>query len=466
MKYLILIALLVGLLLRTYHLNDRTLTWDEMETFLAANGIDYNVSFQPLDGFTSADFKNEKTFKNATRALIERDSGNGIVYLSALYPWLSIWGNSNFSLRSLSVVFSLLTIFIVYLLGSELFHEKGIGLWSAVIFACHELAVRYAQEARPYSMAVFFTATSVWLFFRIVTNSKQRSSFFLIFAYGISSAFAILSHYFSLFILLAQIIIAIIHVREIVIWRNLVTGAFLVAILVSFWIYFGGMEGLHFMADRNVNYEILSNLHPENTFYGKTSLLKVLGGFFQMITHNFGIGFQSIGLQVRYNSLFLLLPLVLLFLHRKYFSSIKLVFSSLLAFIFIIPILAIFLAFISGHIISFQILYLNFSVPFCCILIGALMEASFKKTHLVSNSFSILFIMVIMLSNYSNLFLKNEDKQGLKYKSMALKLEDMHPNVDTVRFNSLEHAYYLNLYFKRKDILQKVDPRLAPKDIP
>lgn len=464
MKFFFLFVILVSFWFKIYHIEDRSLTWDEMETFLEANGIGYKVSFRPYAGFTSGDFQKERKFKNSVQALISRDSGNGIVYISMLYVWMKSWGNSSATIRSLSLLFSMLTVFMVYLLAMELFKDRNTSFWCASVFCFHELAVQYSTEARAYSVAAFFCVVTVWLFFKLV-NGSQSKNYLLIFFFALSTSMALLSHYFSSFIIIALIVIALLYLRNVNAWKNLIASSIFVFIVVLLWLFTGGLEGLDVMHLRNEDYRQLSLADPENSFYGRTTLSSAVGGFLQMVTHTFGIGFQKMGMEVRYSCLFLILPGLLFFLNKKEIVKNKNEVVSLIILSLIIPLIAVFLAYSSGHIISFQTLYLNFSVPFSCILIGFLVSISIKAGNKKTVIPALLFYLVLFLSNYPNLFLKEEQKQGMQYELEARRMEAPLLS-DTIKFNSLLNAYYLNLFFTRKDIIQKVDSLTVSKSKP
>lgn len=455
MRLFFIILILISFWIKVLHLRDRSLTWDEMETFLEVNGIGYKVSFDPYSGFSSGDFQLEKTFKNSLRALIERDSGNGIVYISTLYFWMKLWGNSNVALRSLSILFSGLAVLMTYFLALELFEDKNIGFWSAIVLSFHELAVQYSQEARAYSMAVFFCVTSIWLFIKIL-NNRHPHNFILFIAFSFSSSMAILSHYFSAFIILALVIVAFLYVRDFYSWKNLIISGAFVLIVISLWLYSGGFEGFKFMGIRNENYKHLSLIDPSNSFYGKVSHTKVIGGSLQMLTHSFGIGFQRVGMQVRYASIFLLLPIILLYLNKFEIIRNKKSIVILTILCLVIPLAAIFLALKSGHIVSFQTLYLNFAIPFSCLIIGFLIHSSLIKQSATAIWLALMFCSVLLSSNYSNLHLTRDQVQAEKYLNIGKKIANSAPT-DTVVFKSLEKAFYINLYLTNKNILQKVD---------
>lgn len=84
-------------------------------------------------------------------------------YFTLLGWWEDVAGASEFSLRSLSAFFSILSIAWTYALGARLFHPIA-GLAAAAFVALNSFSVYYAQEARMYAMLSALAAASMWLF--------------------------------------------------------------------------------------------------------------------------------------------------------------------------------------------------------------------------------------------------------------------------------------------------------------
>jgi mannosyltransferase len=83
-------------------------------------------------------------------------------YYVLLRPWLDVSSSEGF-IRSLSVLFSVATIPVVYALGVRLF-VRPAGILAAWFLAINAYHIRYAQEARAYAMVVFFAVLASWLF--------------------------------------------------------------------------------------------------------------------------------------------------------------------------------------------------------------------------------------------------------------------------------------------------------------
>lgn len=86
------------------------------------------------------------------------------LYHVVLKFWTDLFGYSEIAVRFPSVIFSVLTGVIIYLIGKKAFGEK-IGLIAMFFWQINPLAIYYGQENRVYSMAAFLVACTVffWL---------------------------------------------------------------------------------------------------------------------------------------------------------------------------------------------------------------------------------------------------------------------------------------------------------------
>lgn len=100
---------------------------------------------------------------NFARVLWRRE-GNMALYYLLLRGWL-LFGHSEFYIRALSAILSVLTTGVLYELGRRLF-DRRVALIAAALFTFNAYSVRYAQEARSYSLFVLLTTVSALFFVR------------------------------------------------------------------------------------------------------------------------------------------------------------------------------------------------------------------------------------------------------------------------------------------------------------
>jgi mannosyltransferase len=89
------------------------------------------------------------------------------VHVPAYFGLLAFYedfvGSSEFALRSLSVLFSLLSVAFTYALGKRLYGYTA-GLAAAAFVALNTFSIYYAQETRMYAMLAAVGAASMWVF--------------------------------------------------------------------------------------------------------------------------------------------------------------------------------------------------------------------------------------------------------------------------------------------------------------
>jgi mannosyltransferase len=125
-----------------------------------------------------------------------------------LFYWtehiMLLFGNSEVVLRFIPALLGVLTIPLIYLVGKE-FMDRNTGIITAAAFALSPFLLYYSQDARAYSMMLFFVTFSLVFYFRALkTNDIWNWALF-----GILSALAFWSHFYALVIIGALILYAL-----------------------------------------------------------------------------------------------------------------------------------------------------------------------------------------------------------------------------------------------------------------
>jgi mannosyltransferase len=94
------------------------------------------------------------------------------LYYEVLHFW-SFLGNSEFVLRSLSVLCTAIAIPVVYSLGVRL-ADRRAALISAFLVAVSPFVAQYSQEARPYAMVMLLSAASSLALLRAIERPTWR----------------------------------------------------------------------------------------------------------------------------------------------------------------------------------------------------------------------------------------------------------------------------------------------------
>lgn len=110
-----------------------------------------------------------KTIGAIVRTPVLHDPGKQVFYYLVLHGYAQIFGLSEISLRSLSVIFSLATLLLVYAIGREMF-DDNTALAAAAIWAFNPLAVAFAHTARMYPMLIAVALAYLLTLWRVREN--------------------------------------------------------------------------------------------------------------------------------------------------------------------------------------------------------------------------------------------------------------------------------------------------------
>ena len=151
---------------------------------------------------------------------------NMSLYYLLLRFWLTM-GNSEGFIRSLSVLFSVATVPLIFFLGARLF-SRSAGLLAAILFASNAYDIRFAQEARSYTMVVFFAVLATWFLAR---NLQDPSSAH----WGIYAAVCALltySHFYGALLLPAHAISLLSWRRDEIPWRRFAGSLLMFSVMI------------------------------------------------------------------------------------------------------------------------------------------------------------------------------------------------------------------------------------------
>jgi uncharacterized membrane protein len=116
-----------------------------------------------------------------------------------LHGWTHLFGNSEFSVRFPSVMFSLISIFMAYRVGGLIF-DRTTGIFAALLVSLSLFNIRYAQEARNYSLLCMLGLTSYFYFIKMLQNQAQKYSI----GYIIVSVLLLYTHVYGLFTIVSH----------------------------------------------------------------------------------------------------------------------------------------------------------------------------------------------------------------------------------------------------------------------
>lgn len=117
------------------------------------------------------------------------------------YAILSVWmklGESEFVLRSLALIFGLVSVFLIYLIGKELISRR-VGVIAALFCAVSPFTVYHSQEVRMYSLLLMLGLATVYFFVRLRSSWNVR----LAAAYVAAASLSLLTHPMAVFLIIA-----------------------------------------------------------------------------------------------------------------------------------------------------------------------------------------------------------------------------------------------------------------------
>ena len=207
LRWLVAIALVLGIWFRFVNL-DRKVYWqDEAATSLRISGyskIEFVRLVADSEPISVAELRQrylspnpEKTLGDTVRVFAGKAEHPPLYYLMARF-WAQLLGSSIAAMRTLPALISLLAFPAIYWLSWELFASSTVAWIAVALIAVSPLHIFYAQEARQYSLwivAILLSSAALLLASRLKTARSWA-------IYGASLALGLYSHlFFSLVVL-------------------------------------------------------------------------------------------------------------------------------------------------------------------------------------------------------------------------------------------------------------------------
>lgn len=168
------VLLLIGLLMRILFIEFQGLSNDELSAW-------YRTRFEMGEEFWKLG--------------VSQGDMHPAFYQVVLWIWVRIFGDSEFSLRSTSLLFFIANLTLIYSIGRRFF-SKYTGNLIAAFYASLGFLIINTTTARPYNSGVFFLLLAFYL---ILLLREKKSSFGFINTFWLFIAFfgAMTSHYFA-----------------------------------------------------------------------------------------------------------------------------------------------------------------------------------------------------------------------------------------------------------------------------
>jgi len=99
------------------------------------------------------------------------------LYYTILHFWVSVFGDGASTVRALSALLGTVTIPVIYLIGCRLADgDRATGLLAATTLALSPFHVRFAQEARMYTLLTLNAALAAYALVRLMSDSPATAS--------------------------------------------------------------------------------------------------------------------------------------------------------------------------------------------------------------------------------------------------------------------------------------------------
>ena len=102
-----------------------------------------------------------------------RQDGSPPLYYMTLHVWMRLFGTTEATTHTLSLIFALLTIPVGYWAGRSLFSERA-GWFTAILFALNSYLTTYAQETRMYSLLTLLALVATASFLHAFVFRRRR----------------------------------------------------------------------------------------------------------------------------------------------------------------------------------------------------------------------------------------------------------------------------------------------------
>lgn len=132
------------------------------------------------------------------RTAIRQDFNMWFYYL-LLIPWERLFGYTETATRSLSVICTIATGYVCYLIASGT--DKRSARWLVLFFPLNVSVILYSQEARSYALSLFLTSLSSYL----VLRYRNTRAWYV--AYAGITIIALYTHIYTGFVFAAQLVV-------------------------------------------------------------------------------------------------------------------------------------------------------------------------------------------------------------------------------------------------------------------
>ena len=346
------------------------------------------------------------------------------LYHLMVHFWQLLFGNSIEVVRLFSLAFFVASIPVLFLIAQEMFGSKRISSLAATLFTLSPFMNWYGNEARMYSMLVFFTLLNQYYFVRL----RTKSSALIWLGYTLTAILGIYTHYYFGLVLVTQALFYLFNSTSFnkgSLWK-LLMSALLVLLAIAPWLLY-----VHHLGS-------ISNSEP---LLMRPTLIDIFNTFAQYI-----FGIQSVPINSFIVALWPLIMLTWLFsLEKRKDRSVD---TRYLLLSVIVP---IFLSFIISILVRpvFQERYLIYTLPAFSLLIAAMIDSysDFTRRSIRIGLIVCLLVALVVVRANPNTPTKED------YRAVAEHLHAEANPQDVVIVSAPFTIYPLEYYYQGPSVL-------------
>ena len=198
--------------LRLYGIGEPDFWLDELHSM--ANSAARRGEFESPGYGTILEFSGETTGLTAdsTWSAVWRGMRNDShppTYFLLLQSWRKLVGDGEFTVRLLPMIFSILSLIPFALIMRE-YRRPMLGIAGAALLAVTFSHIRFAQDNRPYSLALLLLVISYWTFVKMQPGwegFRRRERVVWMAAYCMATYLSVMTHYFTGAVLVGQAVL-------------------------------------------------------------------------------------------------------------------------------------------------------------------------------------------------------------------------------------------------------------------
>lgn len=361
------------------------------------------------------------------------------LYYYLLKIWMSVLGDSVFSLRFLSAFISSSAIFLIYPVSRKILSENE-SLIVLILYSLSPLNLYYSQEARMAALNLLLNTASFYFFIKLLEFRGGFTSFLKninVWAYLVLTTMALYTHYFSFTFLAGEVLYLLFNIKHL-------TRRFHHFLFVYILIFAGYLFWLPIM---------IKHMTAGQPWRTPQSILSLFEQFFYF-WKDISLGLYHFYADYRFTTVFnvtiiLLYSISILGLMYLIFKRIKETnvfpdYFKLIITVTFIPLIIASVIFMRERIEFFR--YLSFILPFIliCGMIGTKSLNKYAKIAIV-----VLFAAVNIYGDalYYSFEFKNND-----YRQVIKTLESKHQDNEKIFVYPHYYGWIIDYYKKEDDL--------------